>query len=240
MINVEALLRNPKNMLAINRHKVAVSGLNFETDFNDEIDKVLIIPGPFSQRAYESSISVGMNPVILDSFYYPDRVVYKELADYYSKTFSRIEKPKSLENQDWPNHIKLYSSTLTYYDICRTLNHMIAWSYSVTNNEPVVILENDSILYEKHTHNQVRTNSITMLGDIKLYRHNTNWICGSGVYAYSIDTFAAKNLFNKVMTEGIINPLELMFRIDEFNVVIQKKACRFQALASKEEILLSS
>jgi hypothetical protein len=117
---------------------------------------------------------------------------------------------------------------------------MIAWDYSIRNNEPVVILENDAILYREHNFNSIRTNAITLLGDIKLHRHTDNWICGAGVYAYSVDFFSAKNLFNKVMAEGIVNPLELMFRFDEFDLIIQKKACRFQELASSAAILLSN
>jgi hypothetical protein len=117
---------------------------------------------------------------------------------------------------------------------------MLAWEYSILNNEPIIVLENDAVLCEKHSYNSMRTNSITMLGDINISRHNKNWIHGSGVYAYSLDHFAAKNLFNKVMNEGIINPLEFMFNVDEFNINLQKKACRFQTLFSKELILLSS
>lgn len=40
---------------------------------------------------------------------------------------------------------------------------------------------------------------------------------------YCIDTFSAKALFNEVLYSGIVNPLELMFRIDKHNIVPVQK-----------------
>lgn len=234
----EKQLRWPKYRSSY-RHRIYVHGMNMETEFNDNITKALIIPGPFQQNAEESCKKFNLKTEVLDSFYYPDKVK-ANFENYKSDAFRVVETPKSLSNDSWPQHIKLYSKQLTYFEVCRILNHMIAWDYSVKNNEPVIILENDAVLLEEHTYNPIRFNSITMLGDISYHYHNNNWICAKGVYAYAVDPFVAKNLFNKIMSEGLINPLELIFRLDEFNVVIQKKACRFNQLFSREAILDST
>lgn len=227
---LDRLLRVPKFITEF-KQRVTVNGMNLETDFNDTIEKALIIPGPLKNRAMESARILKIQPVLLDSFYFPDRFNCNPV-DYMSDAFRCVEIPRSFDANSWPHHIKLYSQQLNYYQVCRILNHMIAWDYSVRNNEPVIILENDAVLLSRHKHNNMRFNSITMLADTEYYYHNNNWICAKGVYAYAIDAFTAKNLFNKVMTEGLVNPLELMFRIDELNISLAKKACRIQPFAS--------
>jgi hypothetical protein len=216
---------------AILKTRSEVKGLNLPLVVEDIIDTVLIISGPYMERAKQSVENLGYKPVIVSSFYYPDKFVPNiSLEDYYSESFSCVEMPKGFVENSWPYQVKLFGQHLSYSDVCRIFNHMTAWDYSIRTNKPVIILEHDSILHDRHDLMHPRFNSINMLSDIFYHQHNDNWVCAAGVHAYAIDCRVAKRLFNKIMSEGMINPLELMFRVDEFNVSISKKATKFKEI----------
>lgn len=115
---------------------------------------------------------------------------------------------------------------------------MAIWNYCVVNNKSVIVLEHDALLLKRHTENIPR-NSINMLSDFFLSEHTDNFIYGAGVHAYSLDQFSAKRLFNKVMDQGITDPLEFLFRLDEFSLVCHKKAIKVHNFVSMDEILAS-
>jgi hypothetical protein len=211
--------------------RAAVNGLNLSLVVEDIIDTALIISGPHTMRAKQSVENLGYKPVVVSSFYYPDKFALNiSLKDYYSESFSCVEIPIGFVENSWPYQVKMLAQHLTYYDVCRIFNHMSAWDYSIRTNKPIVVLEHDAVLHDKHHFMHPRFNSINMLSDMFYHQHNDNWVCGSGVHAYAIDCRAAKKLFNKIMGEGMINPLELLFRVDEFNVSICKKATKLKEL----------
>jgi len=234
--NFNKLVKYPKENATL-KSKVTVGGLNLSLSVNDDIEDVVVFDGPCARRAINSANSLGYNVRVLPSFFYADKFAGISVSDYNADVFGNVVAPKNYQEDDWPYHVKLFSQNLTYYDVCRILNHMSAWDYSVRTNKPIIILEHDAVLLKKHENIYPRFNAINMLADNFMHQHNNNWVCGSGVFAYSLDSIAAKTLFNKVMSEGLINPLELMFRIDEFNILLFKKACRFHMLNKKEDIL---
>jgi hypothetical protein len=76
-------------------HKMFVGGMNLETQFNDNIENVLIIPGPYSERAAFSVQDVGMNAIMMnESFYYPDTLENVKPEDYNLDIFHHIIPPK--------------------------------------------------------------------------------------------------------------------------------------------------
>lgn len=214
------------------RSKVDVDGLNLPLEIKDVIHTALIIQGPNSNRAVESVRQFDYNAMLVPSFYHPDRFGANiTIKDYHSECFRHVEVPEGYTKGSWAYQVKLHGQHLSYYEVCRVLNHMSAWEYSIRTNEAVIVLEHDSILTERHDVMSPRFNSINMLSEVFYHQHNDNWVCGAGVYAYAVDCRMAKRLFNKVMSEGIINPLELMFRVDEFNVSIFKKATRLKEIS---------
>lgn len=216
---------------AILKTKAKVSGLNLPLVIDDIIETALIFSGPYTERAKESVEKFGYDSIIMPSFYYPDKFVPNiSIKDYYSNTFNCVETPEGFDEYSWPYQVKISGQHLTYFDVCRIFNHMSAWDYSIRTNKPIIILEHDAILHHKHEIMRPRFNSINMLSDMFYHQHNDNWVCASGVHAYALDCRAAKKLFNKIMDEGMINPLELMFRVDQFNVSISKKATKLREL----------
>lgn len=231
MDRINTLVRDVQSGATI-KSRTKVDGLNLPLVIDDIIETVLIIAGPYVERAKQSVENLGYKAVIIPSFYYPDKFVPNiTIDDYYSNAFSHVETPKDFVENSWPYQVKISAQHLSYYEVCRILNHMSAWDYSIRTNNPVIILEHDSILHDRHDLMHPRFNSLNMLSDMLYHQHNDNWVCASGVHAYALDCRMAKRLFNKIMSEGIINPLELLFRVDEFNISISKKATKFKEIS---------
>ena len=72
----------------------------------------------------------------------------------------------------------------------------------------------------------VPRNSIHCLSDDKPLFNNSNWPWMGEPFAYSVDNHSAKRLFNKVMEEGLVDPLEVMIRLDQFMVIFDRKSSR--------------
>jgi len=216
---------------AIIKTKTRVDGLNLPLVVDDYIETALVMEGPNTSRAIESVEKFQYESIVVPSFHYADRLGANiSIKEYYSDSFSRVQAPEQYTEDSWPYQVKIAGQHLTYYDVCRIFNHMSAWDYSIRTNKPVIVLEHDVVLHTPHYHMKPRFNSINMLSDAIYHQHNDNWVCGSGVHAYAIDCRAAKKLFNKIMSEGMINPLELLFRVDEFNVTICKKATKLKEI----------
>jgi hypothetical protein len=96
---------------------------------------------------------------------------------------------------------------------------MIIWHHCIVTGKPVVLLENNldpALFVDMHL---PRNSIISLSKNKEYYYHTDNWVCMKDVGCYGIDAFSAKALFNEVMHSGIVNPLELMFRIDKYNIV---------------------
>lgn len=216
--------------------RVEVSGMNLAAQVHDDLNQVLVISGPTQHLSTTLAKNLGYDVALLSSFFFPDTCAGITIKDYNSDIFRVINAPNDYTKADWPYQVKMSSQHLTYYEVCRILNHMAAWDYSIRTNKSVIILEHDALLTRKHERVYPRFNAINMLADTYFHSHNTNWVVGAGVHAYAIDCRAAKKLFNKVMNEGLINPLELMFRIDEFNITLFNNACKVQVVDNVDSI----
>lgn len=232
---IKSWINEPKNFLSRQFH-LKIDGLNFNTETDTSISECCVIEGPLSKRAVDSVNSVGMEAIVFPSFNTLDRIGNISITDYNTTNVATVTAPIQHEGQDWLNHIKLLQTKISYNEICRILNHMSIWNYCILNNKSVIVLEHDAILLKKHTENVPR-NSINMLSDFYLSEHTNNFIHGAGVHAYSVDQFSAKRLFNKVLNQGICDPLEFLFRLDEFSIVCQKKAIKIHNYFSINEIL---
>lgn len=234
---IKSWLDESKNFSSRAFH-LKVDGLNMNVDLDTSIKECCVIQGPLAKRAAESVVGLGMEPIIFPSFNILDRIGEIGVEDYNTTNIRTINPPTEYKHQDWTKHVKLVQSRLTHREICRILNHMAIWNYCVVNNKSVIVLEHDALLLKRHTENIPR-NSINMLSDFFLSEHTDNFIYGAGVHAYSLDQFSAKRLFNKVMDQGITDPLEFLFRLDEFSLVCHKKAIKVHNFVSMDEILAS-
>jgi hypothetical protein len=204
-----------------------VSGINLENKYNNKINKVCVIDGPTSDSTMKNVESFNYySLVVFHSFNYKER---KKLCkkDKEDLKIKEIVVPEIYKDAEWINHVRLRNHNLSYDEVCRVLNHMMIWHYSMHKQEAVIVLEGDAMLTEMHTNHMPR-NSITCLSSSDYFVPNLNYVCMDEPYAYSIDPFCARALFNTIMENGIIEPLNYMIRIDKFTVNNLKKAIRIQ------------
>lgn len=219
-------------------HKLDTKGMNLVQNFNFfGILDVIILQGPMHKRAISSAERFGYNLHFIESFNFLDRTEVSPHA-YDNVKIKDVFPPLYYESQEWTNQVRL-KSRLNHNQVCRILTHMAAWSKCMSIGRPCIILEHDAILMEPLKVHAPR-NSIHCLSDDKPVFHNSNWPCMGEPFAYSVDNHSAKRLFNKVMEEGLVDPLEVMFRLDHFMVLFDKKASRIRHLDSSSVTLDSS
>ena len=233
-MSVRALnLRNVYEMMGdipelVSKEQVLqVSGLNLENKYDSKINKVCVIEGSTSHSTIKNLENFNYYSLVLfESFNYKER---KKLCrkDKEELSIKQIVLPEIYKDADWINHIRLRNHNLSYDEVCRVLNHMMVWHYSIHKQEAVVVLEGDTMLTELHNVHMPR-NSINCLSSTDYFVHNLNYVCMNEPYAYSIDPFCAKTLFNTVIENGIIEPLNYMIRLDKFTITNSKKAVRIQ------------
>lgn len=217
--------QDPVNHLPI-FHRINVSGMNLVPYFSPyKIENVLVIQGPMSNRAVESAQRLGYNVRLIESFNYLDRTQLSPY-EYDNVKIKDVFPTKYYESQEWAKQVRL-RGRLDHNQVCRILNHMAAWSTCMTLSTPCIVLEHDAILLDKHEL-QVPRNSIHCLSDDKPVAHNSNWLCMGQPFAYSVDNHSSKRLFNKIMEEGIAEPLEVAIRLDQFMVVFNRMASRIR------------
>lgn len=223
--NVYNMMDEPAELVS-KEQVLQVSGLNLTNKYTDTISKVCVIEGATSDLTVQNVKNLNYSLVLFESFNYKER---KKLCkeDSEGLIIKEIVTPKSYENAVWLKHIRLRNHNLTYEQVCRILNHMIVWSYCMSEQEPVIVLEGDSMLTDAHRKHTPK-NSIHCLSSSDFFIHNMNYVCMNEPYAYSIDPFCARSLFNLVMDDGIIEPLDYMIRIDKFTISNSKKAIRIR------------
>lgn len=204
-----------------------VSGLNFENKYDDTIRKVCIIDGPFSDAILKN---VGgfkdYTPLLFESFNYKQQKKLSRKENEELK-IKEVLLPEIYGDCEWIKQVRLRNHKLTYEEVCRVLNHMMIWHYCMEIKEPIIILENDVMMIKEHNRHHTR-NSINCLSGEDSFIHNENYICMNEPYAYSVDPFSSKKLFHMVMNDGMIEPLNYMFRIDKFSIFNFQKALRIQ------------
>jgi hypothetical protein len=202
-----------------NTHQV--SGLNFFYNFKDIVNNVYVIEGAKSDSAINSATKLKLNTRLFKSLNLKLSVdeQYRETLDITS-----VVLPDEYKDYSWINHVKLMNHALNYEQVTRILDHMILWYNISTIGEPTIILEHNAVLHHRIKNVMPRNSIIALANGQEFYRHNDNWLCMNGVYAYAVDQFSAKALFDEVMSNGIIEPLDLMFRLDKYSIIVNNIA----------------
>lgn len=207
-----------------NTHKVV--GLGLLSKWGASIDTACIIQGDDFERARESVLAQGLAVQEITKFDLFKHVPVKDPRMSHDSKFFELLAPEVYKDQDWLKQIRLTSHTMTLTEVTRCLNHIAAWNYSVTEGKPVIIMESSAILQRPHNEHLPRNSIIGLAGRWGMIKHNLGWHCMPGVFAYSVDQFVAKRLLSQIMTHGIRDPLELMFRADQYMITLENKAVR--------------
>ena len=202
-----------------NTHQV--EGLNFFYNFEDLIKDVCIINGSNNEITVESCKKFDLE--------------YKIMPSFNLKSKLNAGAPVEIKNivltaehgiQTWANYIKLMNHNLIYDEVTRILDHIVVWNEVASIGKPRIVLESGTAVY-KPISGVMPRNVIVSLDNEAIYnQHNDNFICMNGVHAYVVDQFSARALLNEVLINGIIEPLELMFRIDKFSIMANNSVTR--------------
>lgn len=170
----------------------------------------------YSKRCAESCDSVGMNYVIWDAF-------------DGTKDFE-IVVPDHSKNDSITKILKVTDHYMTKGEVACALSHISLWRHCAEIDRPIVILEHDAVVVKKFSAFN-NYNSIVYLGGSEWVEQgwkihpipphasegpNYHFICRA--HAYAIDPAMAKNLLSHVIKFGIVAPLDIMMRVDLFNV----------------------
>ena len=128
--------------------------------------------------------------------------------------------------QTWTNYVKLMNHNLTYDEVTRILDHMVVWNEVSNIGKPRIVLESGTVVCKPISGIMPRNVIVSLDNELTYNQHNDNFISMNGIHAYVIDQFSARALLNEVLVNGIIEPLELMFRIDKFSIVSNNSAKR--------------
>jgi hypothetical protein len=198
-----------------------VTGLNLMNNFDhNRISKICIINGPQVETVKNKVDKLDNFSVeVFTSFNLFNNVWGVDESIRQNTEISKIACPPKYKNLEWINHVKLMNHNMDYDQVTRILDHMIIWHHCIVGNEPVILLENNANPHALISNHFPRNSVISLSADSEYYYHSDNWVCMKDVSCYGIDPFSANALFNEVMRSGIINPIDLMFRIDKQNVV---------------------
>lgn len=205
-------------------HKV--EGLNILNKFYaNQGCKICIIHG----HNIENTISSIESMNITDYEIFNSVNVLDNLPQEYKNSLQikNLFVPKDYESLSWLYNVRVLNHMLTYNDITRIINHMLIWDHSIRNNRLVVVAEPDVVFFRNPTQSHNVKNSIVSLSG-KPYQHNTNYRCVSNAAAYTIDPFMASNLFTDILKNGIVEPLEHMFRLDKYMITFQHMSTRLR------------
>jgi GR25 family glycosyltransferase involved in LPS biosynthesis len=219
MVNI-SIRQTELNVL--NQHQV--TGIKLLNKYEDAIREVCIIQGPNQATAIDSVTKLGLNYKLFTSFNFLDNI---KDVDTTGIQIKNVLVPEEYKNLSWLNHVRSMNHLLSYEETTRLLNHMVIWDYCISTGLPVLIIEHDVILNTKLLKHTPKNSIISLSSGIDFYVHNNNWMCMNGVNSYSVDQFSAKTLFNDILTNGIVNPLELMFRVDKFTIINARSVIQY-------------
>lgn len=152
---------------------------------------------------------------------------YWDAYDGYSR---HIKEPEHSKNNPVMKMMKITDHYLTRGEVACALSHISLWSRCVEIDQPIVILEHDSIMVQPYLKHAV-FNSIAYLGNneqvnggwpvLPTPTHasegpNYHFICRA--HAYAIDPAVAKNMLAHVIKFGICAPLDIIVRADIFPI----------------------
>jgi GR25 family glycosyltransferase involved in LPS biosynthesis len=146
---------------------------------------------------------------------------------------NNIIVPDHSKNDSVIDILKITDHYLTRGEVACALSHISLWRHCAQIDKPIVILEHDAVMLKKFEMHQ-NVNSIVYLGGAEWVKNgwpvypipphasegpNYHFICRA--HAYAIDPQVAKNLLAHVIKMGIVAPLDIMMRVDLFNVTHQ-------------------
>jgi len=126
--------------------------------------------------------------------------------------------------------VKITDHYMTRGEVACALSHISLWQKCVIDDQPLVVLEHDSIMVQPYMSHSVY-NSICYLGGHEQAKQgwqvlptpphasegpNYHFICRA--HAYAIDPAVAKNLLAHVLKMGICAPLDILVRADVFPI----------------------
>ena len=205
-----------------------VDGMNLVDKWTVDIKDALVIKNSPSQQAVTSADKCGLRVRTVDSYdlttilpaEYQSSVVFKNIV-------APPGHPASINKTSWHYQVRNMNHRLEYKEISRIFDHMSAWNHIITvSRVPTIILEADVFLHSALPVHLPRNSVIGLDTGGQLHIHNKNYRVMPGVWAYSIDVSAARRMFNRVLEQGIREPLELMFRADQQLIVLGSMAKR--------------
>lgn len=149
-----------------------------------------------------------------------------EYWDAYNGIVNPLQKPA--HHHPALNLIKITDHYLTRGEVACALSHISLWVKCIEEDQPLVILEHDSVMVQPYTQHAVY-NSICYLGSHEQVKQgwqvmptpphasegqNYHFICRA--HAYAIDPAVAKNMLAQVIKYGITAPLDILLRADIF------------------------
>lgn len=164
-------------------------------------------------RCHKSCTDVGMESAVWEA---------------YDGTGEEIKKPTS--HVEFMDLLKVVDQHLSRTEIACALSHIRLWYECVKLDQPIVILEHDSVMIKPYyRHNAY--NSIVYLGCSEQAKKGWNVMpipphgCNGHNYhfmlrahAYAIDPAVAKNILAHVLKFGICESLDIMLRADIFPI----------------------
>lgn len=141
--------------------------------------------------------------------------------------------PEHLKDDKLMNMMKITDHYMTRGEVACALSHISLWEHCATIDQPIVILEHDTVMLKKFEYME-SYNSIVYLGgqewayqgwkEYPIPPHASegpNYLFICRAHAYAIDPQMAKNLLSYVLKYGMTGPLDIMLRADIFTVVHQ-------------------
>lgn len=173
----------------------------------------------YSKMCQESCQQVGMP--------------YKVWEAYNGLNGNEVIPPEHLKDDKLMNMMKITDHYMTRGEVACALSHISLWEHCATIDQPIVILEHDTIMVKKFEFME-SYNSIVYLGgqewayqDWKIYplpphaSEGPNYLFICRAHAYAIDPQMAKNLLSYVLKYGMTGPLDIMLRADIFTITHQ-------------------
>jgi hypothetical protein len=156
-----------------------------------------------------------------------------KIWDAFNGLNNPITVPEHSQNDSIIKMIKVTDHYLTRGEVACALSHISLWRLCAEMDQPIVILEHDSVMVKKFEKID-SLNALVYLGGKEWAMNNwtiypipphasegPNYLFMCRAHAYAIDPLMAKNLLSYVIKMGICAPLDIMLRADLFNITHQ-------------------
>lgn len=193
---------------------------NLQSSFRTLIESAYIIRIPghaksmeYAQRCADSCEVAGMP--------------YK-FFDAVNGTTGKVELP----DKDIVKLLKVTNTGMTPTEVACFISHFLLWVHCVEIDQPIVILEHDAIMLKPYLEHDVYS-MIRFLGSMEQVSGQFNcyfplpphaslnsqyrFICRA--HAYAVDPPICRQLIAKVIKYGIMTPLDIFMRADEFPII---------------------